>query len=165
VSDPAGEPAGDEPEDVAGLREEIDSVGRSAAKRIDPGAGALTIAVAALAILVSLILPWVDGAAGFTVLFGDAGSLPKVFAYVAVVGGVLLPALTLALRRWVLAWICALASFVGAFTGVLSIWTTQTTTGHHPGPGPGFGLVLAVVAVVVLLVKWLKLAASRPPLQ
>ncbi|MFD1146309.1 Rv2732c family membrane protein [Saccharothrix hoggarensis] len=155
----------EEPDDVAALREEIDDVGRSAAKRIDPGAGALTIAVAALAILVSLILPWVDGAVGLTVLFGDAPALPKVFAFLAVGAGVLLPAVTLAVRRWALAWVCALASFAGSVAGVLSIWTTQTTTGHHPGPGPGLGLVLAVVAVVVLLVKWLRLAASRPPMQ
>ena len=152
-------------DDLAGLREEIDSVGRSAARRFDPGAGALTIAVAALAILVSLALPWVDGVQGLSVLFGSADGLPEVFAYLAVVVGVLLPALALALRRWALAWVCALASFAASVAGVLSIWTTQTTTGHHPGPGPGFGLILAVVAVVVLLVNWLKLAASRPPMQ
>ncbi|ONI87381.1 hypothetical protein ALI22I_22280 [Saccharothrix sp. ALI-22-I] len=155
----------EEPDDLAGLRAEINGVGRSAAKRFDPGAGALTIAVAALAILVSLILPWVDGMPGLSVLFGEADALPKVFSYAAVVVGVLLPALTLAVRRWALAWVCALASFATSVAGVLSIWTTQTTTGHHPGPGPGAGLVLAVVAVVVLLVKWLRLAASRPPMQ
>jgi hypothetical protein len=155
----------DESDDLAGLRAEIDGVGRTAAKRIDPGAGALTIAVAALAILVSLILPWVNGVQGLRVLSGDGAGLPRVFAYTAVVAGVLLPAVTLAVRRWALAWICALASFAGSVTGVLSIWTTQTTTGHHAGPGPGIGLILAVVAVVVLLVKWLRLAASRPPMQ
>ena len=154
-----------EPDDLAGLREEIDGVGRTAAKRFDPGAGALTIAVAALAILVSLILPWVDGVQGLSLLFGSGEGLPRLFSYSAVVVGVLLPALTLAVRRWALAWVCALASFAASVAGVLSIWTTQTTTGHHPGPGPGSGLVLAVVAVVVLLVKWLRLAASRPPLQ
>lgn len=152
-------------DDLAGLREEIDGVGRSAAKRFDPGAGALTIAIAALAILVSLILPWTDGIQGLRVLFGEGKGLPQLFAYAAVVVGVLLPAVTLAVRRWALAWICALASFAASVAGVLSIWTTQTTTGHHPGPGPGLGLILAVVAVVVLLVKWLKLAASRPPMQ
>lgn len=152
-------------DDLAGLRAEIDGVGRTAAKRIDPGAGALTIAVAALAILVSLIMPWVNGVQGLSVLFGEGAGLPRVFAYTAVIAGVLLPAVTLAVRRWALAWVCALASFAGSVTGVLSIWTTQTTTGHHPGPGPGVGLILAVVAVVVLLVKWLRLAASRPPMQ
>ncbi|OKI38048.1 hypothetical protein A6A25_17905 [Saccharothrix sp. CB00851] len=152
-------------DDLAGLREEIDRVGRSAAKRFDPGAGALTIAVAALAILVSLILPWTDGIQGLRVLLGEGKGLPQLFAYGAVVVGVLLPAVTLAVRRWALAWICALASFAASVAGVLSIWTTQTTTGHHPGPGPGLGLILAVVAIVVLLVKWLRLAASRPPMQ
>ncbi|WP_367130848.1 hypothetical protein [Saccharothrix sp. HUAS TT1] len=155
---------GEEPDEVARLREEINGVGRSAAKRIDPGAGALTIAVAALAILVSLVLPWVAGARGLDVLVGQGTGLPRIFGFFALVAGVLLPALTLAVRRWALAWVCALASFAGSVAGVLSIWTTQTTTGHHPGPGPGFGLVLAVVAVVVLLVKWLRLAASRPPM-
>ncbi|MFI9006264.1 hypothetical protein ACIGNX_03390 [Actinosynnema sp. NPDC053489] len=154
-----------DPDDLAGLREEIDGVGRSAAKRFDPGAGALTIAIAALAVLVSLVLPWLDGTRGLSVLSGEGRGLPRVFAYGAVVVGVLLPALALTVRRWALAWICALGSFATSVAGVLSIWSTQTTTGHHPGPGPGIGLVLAVVAVVVLLVKWLRLAASRPPMQ
>lgn len=154
----------EESDDLARLRAEINGVGRSAAKRIDPGAGALTIAVAALAVLVSLVLPWVDGSPGLEVLSGAGDALPRVFSYAALVAGVLLPALTLALRRWALAWVSALASFAASVAGVLSIWTTQTTTGHAPGPGPGVGLVVAVVAVVVLLVKWLRLAASRPPL-
>ncbi|MGM1062099.1 Rv2732c family membrane protein [Saccharothrix sp. Mg75] len=153
-----------EPDDLSRLREEIDDVGRSAARRVDPGSGALTIAVAVLAVLVSLVLPWVGGEPGLRVLFDDAPALPKVFGYAALVAGVLLPALTLALRRWALAWVSALASFAASVAGVLSIWTTQTTTGHAPGPGPGIGLVVAVVAVVVLLVKWLRLAASRPDL-
>ncbi|MFE9745794.1 hypothetical protein ACFYOT_12880 [Saccharothrix saharensis] len=154
-----------DPDDLAGLREEIDDVGRSAARRFDPGTGALTIAIASLAILVSLILPWTDDIQGLSLLFGQGRGLPELFAYTSVVVGVLLPALTLALRRWTLAWICALASFAASVAGVLSIWTTQTTTGHHPGPGPGAGLILAVVAIVVLLIKWMKLAASRPPMQ
>lgn len=154
----------DEPDDLAHLRAEINGVGRTAAKRFDPGAGALVIAVAVLAILVSLLLPWTDGRQGLSVLFGDAQALPKFFSYAALVSGVLLPAVTLAVRRWTLAWVCALTSFAASMAGVLSIWTTQTTTGHHPGPGPGFGLILAVVATVVLLVKWLQIAASRPPL-
>lgn len=155
----------EEPDDLAGLREEIDRVGRSAARRFDPGAGALTIAIAALAILVSLILPWTDDIQGLSLLLGQGGGLPEFFSYAAVLVGVLLPALTLTVRRWALAWICALASFAGSVAGVLSIWSTQTTTGHQAGPGPGAGLVLAVVAIVVLLITWMKLAASRPPLQ
>ncbi|MFT7837240.1 hypothetical protein Q5530_13920 [Saccharothrix sp. BKS2] len=154
----------DEHDDLAGLREEIDGVGRTAAKRFDPGAGALTIAIAALAVLISLVLPWTEGRQGFSILFGDAQALPKFFSWAAVLTGVLLPAVTLATRRWTLAWVCALTSFATSIAGVLSIWTTQTTTSHTPGPGPGFGLVVAAIAAVVLLIKWLQIAASRPPL-
>lgn len=154
-----------EPDDLAGLRDEIDRVGRTAAKRFDPGAGAMLIAVAVLAILVSLILPWVAEDSGLQVLLGEAPAMPKVFSYLVLVAGVLFPALTLVVRRWALAWVCALASFAASVSGVLSIWMTQTTTGHQPGPGPGAGLVIAVVAIIVLLVKWLKIAASRPALQ
>ncbi|WP_433270207.1 Rv2732c family membrane protein [Actinosynnema sp. CS-041913] len=154
-----------DPDDLAGLRDEIDGVGRSAAKRFDPGTGALTIAVAVLAILVSMVLPWVDGDTGLRVLLGEASAMPKFFSYASLLAGVLLPAITLATRRWALAWTCALASFAASVSGVLSIWMTQTTTGHHPGPGPGAGLILAVVAIVVLLVKWLRIAASRAGMQ
>ncbi|WP_307868655.1 Rv2732c family membrane protein [Umezawaea beigongshangensis] len=156
-----------EPEDVAGLRAEIDQVGRSAARRVDPGPGALVIAITVLVIMVAFVLPWVGAARGYDVLLGqvptgvDVGLLPRVFAWTAVGVGVLLTALTLVLQRWVLAWTCTLGCFAGSVAGVLSIWSTQTTTSHLPGPGPGAGLVLAVVGVVVLLVRWVKLAASR----
>ncbi|GAA3851489.1 membrane protein [Saccharothrix violaceirubra] len=136
-------------------------MGRSAAKRFEPGRGALVIAVAVLVVLVSLVLPWVGGDPGLSVLAGPAPAVPRVFAYLALVSGVLLPAVTLGLRRWVLAWVSALGCFAATVCGVLSIWTTQTTTGHHPGPGPGFGLILAVLAVATLLVRWLRIAASR----
>ncbi|MEU5692706.1 hypothetical protein [Actinosynnema sp. NPDC020468] len=151
-------------DEFSGLRREIDEVARSAARRFDPGAGALLIAVAVLVVLVSYLLPWVGPDNGLNVLLGTAPLMPKVFSCAALVSGVLLPALTLALRRWALAWTCALTAFATAFTGVLSIWTTQTTTSHHPGPGPGAGLIVAVLAIAVLLVKWLKIAASRPHL-
>ncbi|MEJ2859300.1 MULTISPECIES: Rv2732c family membrane protein [unclassified Saccharothrix] len=154
-----------DPDDLAGLRDEIDRVGKTAAKRFDPGSGAMLIAVAVLAILVSLILPWVGEDVGLQVLLGTAPALPKVFSYAVLVAGVILPAITLVARRWALAWVSALASFAASVNGVLSIWMTQTTTGHQPGPGPGAGLVIAVIAIIVLLVKWLKIAASRPALQ
>ncbi|MEU4802458.1 hypothetical protein [Actinosynnema sp. NPDC023587] len=154
----------DERDDLTELRAEINEVGRSAAKRFDPGRGALTIAVAVSAILVSMVLPWDGGRNGLDVLLGEARAIPKVFAHAALAGGVLLSAVTLLARRWALAWVSSLALFVASVSGVLSIWTTQTTTGHQPGEGPGAGLVVAVVAVVLLLVKWLRIAASRPPI-
>ncbi|WP_440900998.1 Rv2732c family membrane protein [Actinosynnema sp.] len=158
----AGETMSDQHDDMSELRDEIDGVGQAAAKRFDPGPGALVIAVCVLVVLVSMLLPWLEEHTGFEVLVTSAPIVPRVFAVIAVVGGVLLSALTLVLRRWALAWVSGLACFAGSVVGVLSIWTTQTTNGHEPGPGPGGGLIAAVVAVVLLLVRWLKVAVSRP---
>ncbi|MBW4722264.1 Rv2732c family membrane protein [Saccharothrix obliqua] len=155
----------EERDDLAELRAEIDDVGRTAERRFDPGRGALTIAIAVLAVLVSMILPWHGDKTGLDILLGEARAVPKFFSYAVLVAGVLLPALTLATRRWTLAWISALASFAASVSGVLSIWTTQTGTGHQAGIGPGAGLIIAVVAIIVLLAKWLKIAASRAPMR
>ncbi len=147
------------------LRKEIDDVEHQAARRIDPGTGALTISIAVLALLVSLVLPWIGDQTGLSVVLGETTNfLPRVFSFLALGVGVLGSGITLAVRRWGLAWVCALGLFAGSVTGVLSIWTQQTTTSNKTiGPGPGIGLIIAVVAVVVLLAKWVKLAASRPP--
>jgi hypothetical protein len=158
----------DDPEELSALRNEIDQVERDAARRIDPGAGALLIAVAVLALLIAELLPWVGPVTGARLLLGQipdgvkVGVVPKVFAFAVVIAGVLGSALGLLVRRWAVAWLLSLGLFVAAVSGVLSIWTQQTTTSHAPGPGPGSGLVVAVIAVIVLLVKWLRLAASRP---
>ena len=156
----------DEPDDLAEFRKEIDAVERSVVERIDPGGGALLIAGAVMVVLVAALLPWIGPVTGWQVLLGDpsAGVLPRVFAYSAFVVGVLGSALGLTVRRWVIAWLCSVGLFASAVSGVLSIWSQQTTTSHAPGPGPGVGLVIAVVAVIVLLVTWLRLAASRPAL-
>ncbi|WP_434448253.1 Rv2732c family membrane protein [Lentzea sp. E54] len=147
------------------LRKEIDAVEHQAAKRIDPGTGALTISIAVLALLVSLVLPWIGEHSGLRVVLGESELfLPRLFSYFALGVGVLGSGITLAVRRWGLAWVCSLGLFAGSIIGVLSIWTQQTTTSNKTvGPGPGIGLVIAVVAVIVLLVKWVKIAASRPP--
>ena len=147
------------------LRKEIDAVERTAARRIDPGTGALTISIAVLALLVSLVLPWVGEHTGLQVVLGESAVfLPRLFSFFALGIGVLGSGVTLAVRRWGLAWVCALGLFAGSVTGVLSIWTQQTTTSNKTiGPGPGIGLIIAVLAVIFLLVKWVKIAASRPP--
>lgn len=147
------------------LRKQIDDVEQKAAKRIDPGAGALTIAIAVLALLVSLMLSWIGDDTGLDVVLGEsAGFLPRLFSFFAFGIGVLGSGITLAVRRWGLAWVCTLGLFAGSVTGVLSIWTQQTTTSNKTiGPGPGIGLIIAVIAVIILLVKWARIAASRPP--
>jgi hypothetical protein len=109
-----------------------------------------------LALLVSLVLPWVGDDTGLSVVLGESASfVPRLFSFFALGIGVLGSGLTLAVRRWGLAWVCALGLFAGSVTGVLSIWTQQTTTSNKAiGPGPGVGLIIAVIAVIVLLVLW-----------
>lgn len=147
------------------LRKEIDAVEQQAARRIDPGTGALTISIAVLALLVSLVLPWVGETTGLSVVLGESTSfVPRLFSFFAFGIGVLGSGVTLAVRRWGMAWVCTLGLFAGSVTGVLSIWSQQTTTSNKAiGPGPGAGLIIAVIAVIVLLVKWVRIAASRPP--
>ena len=95
-----------ESDDLSRLRDEIDEVGKSAAKRVDPGTGALLIAVAVFALLVAQLLPWAGEVRGWQILLGQipegakVGSLPKLFAFASVIAGVLLSALSLILRRW-----------------------------------------------------------------
>ena len=147
------------------LRKEIDAVEQQAARRIDPGTGALTISIAVLALLISLVLPWIGEDTGLDVVLGETTSfVPRLFSFFALGIGVLGSGITLTVRRWGLAWVCALGLFAGSVTGVLSIWTQQTTTSNKAiGPGPGAGLIIAVIAVIILLAKWVRIAASRPP--
>lgn len=157
----------EEPDDLAGLRAEIDEVERSVLRRIDPGGRALVIAVGVLVLLVATVLPWAGGSSGMNVLLGQApagvGVLPRAFGYLAMGFGVLGSALGLTTRRWGMAWVCALGCWLALVVGVLSIWSQQTTHSHQPGPGPGAGLVLAVLSLLVMAVAWFRIAWSRPP--
>lgn len=152
-----------DPENIAGLRAEIDAVERSMLRHVDPGARAVVISSAIMVLLLAVMLPWVGNASGWEVLTGIAnpadrvGLLPRMFGGVALGAGVGLSGLALITRRWGLIWASALACGYGVLDGVWAIWSRQTV---H-GPGPGVGLVLAVLAIAVLAVQWLKLAASR----
>jgi hypothetical protein len=156
----------EEPDDLAGLRAEIDQVERSALRRIDPGGTALVIAVGVLVLLLAAVLPWAGGTSGLEMLLGQwppgVGVLPKVFTYLATGFGVLASVLGLITRRWGMSWVCALGCWLALVVGVLSIWSQQTTHSHQPGPGPGAGLVLAVVSLLVLAISWFRIAWSRP---
>jgi hypothetical protein len=153
----------DNPDRFDELRAEIDSVERTALRRVDPGSRAVLIAGAIMVLLVALTLPWVGDDTGWKILLGAAdpahkvGVLPRLFAGVALAFGVGLSALALATRRWGLVWASALGCSYCVLDGVWAIWSRQTT----PGAGPGFGLVLAELAVAMLAVQWLRLALSR----
>lgn len=162
VNGAPGSPEG-EPNDVAGLREEIDEVEREVARRIDPGARGFVLAVLAFVLIVAQLLPWVQDSAGWQVLlYGDDGALPRLFAATSVGFGVGASALALITRRWWLAWVCAVGACIASVDGLLAVWSLQSSPAPDtPGVGPGIGLILALLATIVLAVNWLRVAFSR----
>jgi hypothetical protein len=165
----AREAAARDAADLAGLRAQIDGVETGMMRRIDPGARAMVIAVCVLVLAVCAILPWVDGAPGWQVLF-DQGSggdgkidiVPRVFAIGVFVFGFLGSALSLGLRRWSVAWVTTFGSGLCTVIGLVSIWSQQTSTSHAAGPGPGAGLIVSVITMLVLVVTWARVVWSRP---
>lgn len=160
------EDPGSESPEMAELRAEIDAVERGVLRRIDPGAGALVIAVGLLVLAGAAALPWAGGLSGWQVLLGQSvegmSLIPRIFSFVGLGFGVLLSMIALVTRWWALALVCALGSWLGVVTGVLAIWSQQSSKGHIPGPGPGFGLVLAVITMLVLAIQWFRIAVRRP---
>lgn len=159
---PDGTPATPEASDLAGLREEIDAVGRKAARGVDLGVRAVVIAAAVLVLLVGQVLPWMDQANGWEVLLGQSGAtgkasaVPRLFAITSAGFGVLGSMIALITRRWGMAWVCALGGWFAAVDGFLAVWSRQSS-----GTTPGIGLIIAEVAMVVIAALWLRTAWSR----
>lgn len=152
------------PPDLTELREEIDDVERAAARWIDPGRRAVTIAIGVFVLIVAQLLPWVADSAGWQVLVdGGDGALPRLFAATSVVFGIVATALALVTRRWWLSWVCAFGCCVAAVDGLLAIWSQQSSGASGlAGDGPGAGMVLAVVVAFYLAASWLRVVWSRP---
>jgi hypothetical protein len=147
-----------EPDDQ--LRDEIDEVGRRAARTVELGNRAMVISVAVFVLLVGLILPWMNDSSGLEVLIGQeagkASMVPRLFAATAVLFGVVASALTLTTRRWVFAWVGAAGGWFASVDGLLAIWSRQSS-----GTAPGIGMIIAVVAMVAIAIQWFRIAASR----
>jgi hypothetical protein len=154
---------GDESPELAGLREEIDEVERTTVRTVDLGARGMIIAVAVFVLIIGEILPWMGGANGLDVLLGrhdatgKAGMVPRLFAVTSMAFGILASMLALMTRRWWLTWVCALGGWLATVTGILAIWSRQSSG----GAGPGIGLVISVIATVVIAALWFRTAWSR----
>jgi hypothetical protein len=150
------------PDDLASLEAELAEAERRVLRTVDLGATALPVAVAVLLVLVSLMLPWTGGVAGWRVLAGLAnfGALPRLFTLTAVGFGVLGSAVALATRQWAAAFVCAVGCGFSVVNGVWAIWSRQVNV-PHGGSGPGIGLVLAVFGMVVLTACWVRITARR----
>ncbi|MCP2256781.1 hypothetical protein LX15_000464 [Streptoalloteichus tenebrarius] len=153
---------------MARLRAEIDAVERGVLRHVEPGPKALLVTVCVVGLLVAAILPWVGDTTGWQVVLGHSAPgqrihlLPVLFSGAAYLLGGLLSVLTLATRRWALAWASAWGCALSTVLGALAVWTQQTGRVHDPGPGPGAGLIVAVAALFLLTIQWFRIASSRP---
>jgi hypothetical protein len=156
------DPVNNNSRDLAELAAEIDEVGQKAARVVELGRRGFTIALCTFALIVGQLLPWVGDHVGWQVLAGQGGPIPQLFAITSTTFGVLASVLTLATRRWALAWVCAIGGCISSVDGVLAIWSQQSSHANGAvGAGPGVGLVIAWVAMIFLAVQWMRTAWSR----
>ncbi|WP_007024175.1 Rv2732c family membrane protein [Saccharomonospora iraqiensis] len=149
--------------DLGHLAADAEAALDRAVKTVEFGRRGFGVAVTVFVLLIGLVLPWVDGFAGWQVLLGRADAIPQLFAATATGFGVLASAVALATRRWWLTWVCAVGGWFASVDGILAIWSQQSATAPDvAGGGPGIGLVLSTVAMVVLAAQWMRLAWSRP---
>lgn len=150
-------------EDLGHLAADAEAALDRAVKTVEFGRRGFAVAVTVFVLLVGLVLPWVDGFAGWQVLLGRADAIPQLFAATATGFGVLASAVALATRRWWLTWVCAVGGWFAFVDGILAIWSQQSATAVDvAGGGPGIGLVLSAVAMAALAAQWMRLAWSRP---
>jgi hypothetical protein len=157
-----GDAADRERAEMDELAAEIDQVGRSTARTVELGRRGFVIAVAVFVLLVAQLLPWVGGHAGWQVLAGQGGAIPRLFAATSTGFSVLASALALATRRWWLTWVCAVGGWFATVDGLLAIWSQQSSHSNGTvGGGPGAGMILALVMTIVLASQWMRTAWSR----
>ena len=156
--------------DLDGLRTEIDAAERRIARKIEPGARAVVVAILVFVLLGSFVLPHTGDVRGWDVLFSTHGAgaaalaLPsRVFAWLALVFGVGFSMLALMTRRWALAWVALAGSAIAAAAGLLAVWSRQTVAAGHPGPG--VGLFVAWITVILLAFHWARVVWSRTVVQ
>jgi hypothetical protein len=154
-------------DDLSDLQVSVPEAPRRVFRQIDPGARALVLAGGVMVMLVAALLPWVDGASGWQILFGLApkgtviGLVPTVFAVCSMLFGVLVSGAALVTRLWALAFASAAGCGFSLLTSLLAVWSQQSTSSHEPGPGPGIGIILGMVTLVVLTFQWVKVTFTR----
>jgi hypothetical protein len=148
--------------ELAELAEEIDEVERHAARTVELGRRGFVLAALVFVLVISLLLPWVGDLAGWQVLAGDGGAVPRLFAATIVGFGILASSVVLITRRWWLTWVCAIGGWFTCVDGMLAIWSQQSSgVSGYAGDGPGIGMVIALAAAIVMLILWMRTAWSR----
>jgi len=147
-----------EDDELVSLEAELADLERRVRSRVEPGSATTGVLVGILLLIASVGLPWTGDTAGWEVIAGRAslGALPPLFALTAFGFGVVGSVVALVVRRWGVAWMCAVGCGFSVLGGVWAIWSRQITV-PHGGEAAGFGLVLALVGVVVLTFGWVRI--------
>lgn len=150
------------PEELRELNAEVAGLPDRIERRFDPGPRAVVVAVGVLALIGSVLLPWIGGSAGWEVFAGIAeyGPLPRLFTYTLIAFGVLGSVLALLTRRWVIAFVCAVGCGISTVNGIWAIWSRQIGADSGLTP-PQAGLVLGTIGVLVLTFTWAGVALRR----
>ncbi|OZG26697.1 hypothetical protein BH683_022545 [Williamsia sp. 1138] len=147
---------------------------RKVAGEIDPGARAVVVAVAVLAVLLSFVLPHTGSVTGIDVLTFNADAAAenvtitsRIFVWLQLVFGVGFSALALITRRWFFAWVALCGSAVSCVAGMLAWWSRNTpgVSGYAPPSGVGVGLVVGWIAMFVIVFHWSRVVWTRTSYQ
>jgi hypothetical protein len=138
---------------------DLAKVERSASVNIILGSAMPVILCGAIVVLVALFMPHSGSVRGYdVVLYSDRAqafvtTLPeRVFTWLALVGGILLPIGTVFSRASLVAWVNWIVSGIGWFYGVLAIAMRQSRPPTEPGEGPSFGLVIEMAAMLIIFI-------------
>lgn len=140
---------------------------RQAAKKMDLRNQSITLAVAAVAFFLSLVLPYAGSAHGWEALLLGVGSegvkislMEVVAAWLRLLGLGILTPLTLLTHRTNLGLVAWMMVTVAFFISLWGFWFRGST-----GDGPGIGMWLAVVASGAAFLAYSLVALRRSPAQ
>lgn len=144
----------------------------TAARDIDYTAQLPVITIGMMAVLLYFFLPHSGALKGYDVLFYtplaerlDTSVPERVFATLALVGGVLLTVGTIVSRSWLVAWVNWALAGIGWWYSILAMWMRQSRPATAPGQGPSWGLIVAVVGMTLVFAGLTWLILAKTPLQ
>lgn len=132
---------------------------RQAAGTVVLGSSLPVLLCGLIVVLVSIFMPHSGAVRGYDVLFfSDVAqtyvtTLPeRVYAWLALVGGVMMTLGTVVSRSSLVLWINWILTGIGWVYAVLAIGMRQSRPPTEPGDGPSFGLVMGAVGMVVIFI-------------
>lgn len=157
---------------LAAYRGDLTAAEEKAAKMVDYRQQLPFMALGLMLVLVSLFLPHSRDVLGIDVLFNSPTAqkfqitMPeRVYATLAVLGGVMLTIGTIVSRSWLVAWVNWAFAGVGWWYSVFAIWMRQSRPVTDPAGPPSYGLVIGAIGMTILFVMITWVLFRRNPLQ